>query len=75
MDRDGDDFINRDELHKLITEKSDAIDKDTIDELFDLADVNGDGKVSIPEFIRVNIDCEEFSDAQRAIADIHHQIN
>lgn len=53
FDRDGDGYISKHELHSLLVRFDDDVTDDELDEMMRVADKDGDGAVSLEEFITV----------------------
>ena len=51
MDSNGDGFVTKDELKSMLSGLGEPVDDSVINEMINVADTNGDGKVDFNEFV------------------------
>ena len=53
FDKDNDGFISPEELRSTVESMGETVSKEEIDAMIEKADLNGDGKISICEFVKI----------------------
>ena len=51
MDANGDGFVTKDELKAMLSSLGEPVEDSVVNEMMNVADVNGDGKVDFNEFV------------------------
>ena len=51
MDENGDGFITKDELKKMLSSLGEPVEDSVVNEMIAVADTNGDGKIDFNEFV------------------------
>ena len=51
MDANGDGYVTKDELKAMLSSLGEPVEDSVVNEMMNVADVNGDGKVDFNEFV------------------------